>query len=152
MQLHFLAKKLIMKEHVKKNSFSVHVFNDSKLFLWVCCKTTDKVRRFFNEIKHCANNFYRTSNIWFCYSIFAYKIYCKYETKCLFVLRFYFSIDRKRCLYIKVWHLTSIIFKRSKVLIENISRPSPFITFVSRSFYASIEIVWNLDRLPKVFD
>ena len=56
-------------------------------------------------------------------------------------VRFYFSIDRKRCLYIKVWHLTSIIFKRSKVLIENISRPSPFITFVSRSFYASIEIV-----------
>ena len=88
MQLHFLAKKLIMKEHVKKNSFSVHVFNDSKLFLWVCCKTTDKVRRFFNEIKHCANNFYRTSNIWFCYSIFAYKIYCKYETKCCTFLFF----------------------------------------------------------------
>ena len=60
------------------------------------------------------------------------------------MVRFYFSIDRKRCLYIKVWHLTSIIFKRSKVLIENISRPSSFITFVSRSFYASVEIVWIL--------
>ena len=80
MELHFLVKKLIMKEHVKKNSFSFHVFNNSKLFLWVCCKTTDKVRRFFNDVKHCANNFYRTSNVLFCYSIFSNKIYCKYET------------------------------------------------------------------------
>ena len=32
MELHFLVEKLIMKEHVKKNSFSVHVFNNPKLF------------------------------------------------------------------------------------------------------------------------